>query len=165
MDTLPFQQKPGRCCNYFSNKRAGVFFRYHLSKIINQPVWLPTITDINSFVSELSELKLADKYTLIFELYKSYQEIYNRKGHTPEEFDDFFPWGELLLNDFNDIDKYLVNAKEVLRTTSDLRTIENLYDYLTPEQKEAIRAFWENIINFKIFLTKRAIPENVGSAF
>jgi hypothetical protein len=72
-----------------------------------------------------------------------------RKGHTPEEFDDFFPMGGAPSKRFNDIDKYLVNAKEVLRTTSDLRTIENLYDYLTPEQKEAIRAFWENIINSK----------------
>jgi len=59
-----------------------------------------------------------------------------------EELDDFFFWGEILLNDFNDIDKYLLNADDLFQNISDLKDIESRFDYLSPEQKKVIEQFW-----------------------
>jgi len=55
----------------------------------------------------LSPYQTADRITLLTELYRCYQQI----GNADESFDDFLFWGEMLLNDFDDVDKYLIDAR------------------------------------------------------
>ena len=63
-----------------------------------------------------------------------------------ESFDEFAYWGELLLNDFDDIDKHLVDAKSLFTNVRELKEIDRLFDFLTPQQKSAIRQFWESFM-------------------
>lgn len=53
---------------------------------------------------------------------------------TTERFDDFYFWGNMLLGDLDDIDKYLVDAKDLFSNITALREIESAFPYLTPEQ-------------------------------
>ena len=122
----------------FPNKRAGVFFKKHLEDVVKETIWLPKVTTLNEFIEELSGMQKDDNMSLIFKLYHIY------KGHTKteESFDDFYYWGEMLLNDFDDIDKYLVDAKDLFKNLKSLKEIDSQFDYLTEEQIKAIKKFW-----------------------
>ena len=60
-----------------------------------------------SFFSSFSKLQTAENEILLFELYKAYCRV----KKSPGSFDDFYFWGDMLLNDFDDVDKYLVDAE------------------------------------------------------
>ncbi len=130
-----------KVCLVFPNRRAGTFFNSYLQKIIVTPVIGPLTTTVNELISGYSELHQGEKLHLISILYP----IFKKHTHTEETFDDFYFWGEVLLSDFNDIDRYLVSAKDLFTNISDLKEIGLGLDYLTPEQKEAIERFWGNL--------------------
>ena len=125
-------------CLVFPNRRAGVFFTHYLQNEINTPVIGPQTTTVNELISGYSELQKGEKLQLISILYN----VFCKHTKTTETFDEFYFWGEILLADFNDIDRYLVNAKDLFTNISDLKEIESIFDYLTPEQKKALEHFW-----------------------
>ncbi len=122
----------------FPNKRAGLFFTKYLSEINEQTIWSPEIITLSDFVGNLSGKHKADNITLIFKLFN----IYRKHVNTEETFDDFFFWGEMLLNDFDDIDKYLVDADDLFQNIFSLKEIDAKFNYLTEEQLEVIKMFW-----------------------
>ncbi len=125
-------------CFVFPNKRSGVFFKHFLENgIVEDSTFvLPEITTISDFISDFSDYVLADRYDLLFTLYDSYNSISN----VIEEFDKFVFWGDMLLNDFNDVDKYMVSAPDLFRNLKNYKEISS--DYLTDEQKEIINKYW-----------------------
>ena len=125
----------------FPSRRSGVFFNAYLNEVVEKPILGPEVITINELVSNLSGLQISDHISQILSLHQIYKE---ETGHD-EELDDFFFWGEILLNDFNDIDKYLLNANDLFRNISDLKEIETRFEYLTGEQKLAIEKFWGSI--------------------
>ena len=93
----------------FPNKRGGLFLAEELSRLIDRPIWMPKIITLSDFIREQTGLRKPDDLILSIKLYKTYQQI----GDTEEKFEDFYFWGNMLLNDFDDIDKYLVDAKDL----------------------------------------------------
>lgn len=128
-------------CLVFPGRRAGVFFTAYLNELIEKPMLSPEITTINDLISRLTDLQQADPVSLVLKL----QEIYSKVTGHQEPLDEFFFWGEILLADFDDIDKYLLNADDLFRNIADLKELENQFDYLTVEQKRAIEEFWGNL--------------------
>ena len=124
----------------FPNKRAGLFLAQELAQLIDRPVWMPEILTLSEFIERQTGLKKAEELTLIIKLYKTYQEY----AGTTERFDDFYFWGNMLLGDFDDIDKYLVDAKDLFSNITALKEIESAFPYLTPEQVEFIQSFWRS---------------------
>ncbi|MEN8117847.1 MAG: PD-(D/E)XK nuclease family protein [Bacteroidota bacterium] len=125
-------------CLVFPNRRSGVFFTSYLQKQITTPVIGPQITTVNELIGGYSQLQSAEKLQLVSILY----DIFRKHTQTSETFDEFYFWGEILLTDFNDIDRYLVNAKDLFTNISDLKEIDSVFDYLTDEQKKALEQFW-----------------------
>lgn len=128
-------------CLVFPNRRAGVFFRSYLQEYITGAVIGPQITTVNELISGFSDLHQGEKLQLISLLY----DVFRKHTKSSETFDEFFFWGEILLADFNDIDRYLVNAKDLFQNISDIKEIDSLFDYLTPEQKQALEQFWGSL--------------------
>ena len=93
----------------FPNKRAGLFLAEELSRQIDRPVWMPEILTLTEYIEKHSGLKKAETLSLIIKLYKSYTAV----SGSSEKFEDFYFWGNMLLADFDDIDKYLVDAKDL----------------------------------------------------
>lgn len=124
----------------FPNKRAGLFLGEALSELIDRPVWMPEILTLPEFVEQHTGLKTADPLPLIIKLYKSYTRI---TGVT-EKFEDFYFWGNMLLDDFDDIDKYLADPKALFSNLISLKEVEYNFPYLSPEQTEAIKSFWSS---------------------
>ncbi len=124
----------------FPNRRAGLFFTRYLSEIIDRPVWLPAVVNISDLMQSASSLQPADPITLNFELYRVYRSVTGSR----ESFDEFYNWGEILLADFDEIDKYMADAVALFRNVTELKKLEEQFDYLTPEQVEAIKSFWKS---------------------
>ena len=122
----------------FPNRRAGVFFRQALSSVASQPMFAPDILAINDLFLRESSLLQADKVTLLFRLYQTYCGVVE----VPESFDRFCFLGEMLLADFNDIDKYMADARQVFQNIGDLKDIERDLSWLNDEQKAIVRQFW-----------------------
>lgn len=134
-------------CIIFPNKRAGIFFRKYLSQLIEKNIFSPQITTINEFIYELSsimesKLQLADNLTLIFELYK----VYKEKLKTSEDFDSFYQWGKILLNDFDEIDKEIIPTELIFNNNpQNLKKIEHSSDLPTDQQIELLKTFWSEL--------------------
>ena len=141
--TLFYQQYGAeihRLAFIFPNRRAGLFFQKYLSEISEKPLFSPSILTINDLFMQLSGKHPADKIQMLFRLY----ELYKQRSGSSESFDEFIYWGEMLLNDFDDIDKYMVDARMLFRNVSDLKSLDDDFNYLSPEQVQAIRSFWSS---------------------
>lgn len=133
-----YRGKISRLAFVFPNRRAGLFFQKYLSEIAGKPLFSPTILTINDLFVNLSGKQTADRISLLFRLY----EIYRQVSGSDESFDDFLYWGEMLLSDFDDVDKYMVDARMLFTNVTDLKQLEDDFNYLSPEQIAAIRTFW-----------------------
>ncbi|MFC2673447.1 MAG: PD-(D/E)XK nuclease family protein, partial [Prevotella melaninogenica] len=124
----------------FPNKRAALFLNQALARLADGPVWSPAYITISDFFRQHSELTIADPIKSICDLYKSYVEV---TGNTNETLDHFYGWGQLLLADFDDIDKNMANAEMVFSNISNLKELDDI-SYLTDEQKVELRRFFAN---------------------
>ena len=120
----------------FPTRRAGLFFKQELASRAKKPFWTPNVFTIQDFIGRLSPLIIPDEITLQFRLYR----VYN-KYFPAESFDRFYPWGELMLQDFSDIDRYMADASKVFSVVNDLREIEQEFQ-LDEEELEKLRSFW-----------------------
>lgn len=127
-------------CLVFPNRRAGLYFLKYLAERIEKPVWAPSIITINELFRSYSTLQLAGNEILLFELYK----VYRKLKTLPESFDEFYFWGDMLLNDFDDVDKYLVDASKLFSNIQDIKKIDQQFGGLTEDQIEVIKRFWIN---------------------
>lgn len=123
----------------FPNRRADLWFHKHLADTSEKTIWSPRTFTITDFLEELTGRQVSDPVPLVLELYRIFREIPGRQEEPP---DHFYPWGEMLLNDFDDVDKYLVNSGDLFRNLKSLKEIS--FDYLRPEELELIRRFWDH---------------------
>lgn len=126
----------------FPNRRAGLFFQKYLSELIDSPVFSPEIITITELVQNNSGLHLLDQNRLVIELYN----VFSKITHSDESLDEFFFWGEMMLTDFNDIDKYRVDASQLFSNIKSLREIDAGFDFLSDEQKKYISTFWNSLL-------------------
>ena len=124
----------------FPNKRASLFFNEHLANQSDQPLWSPAYLSISELFQHLSVLKLGDPIRLVCELYK----IFREETNSDESLDDFYFWGELLISDFDDVDKNLVHADKLFTNLQDLKNVMDDYEFLDQEQEQAIQQFFQN---------------------
>lgn len=123
----------------FPSLRARAFFNDALLQASDTPIWQPRYTTIDEIMERGSGLIRGERIRLITELFKVY-----KRHHKEEEFDRFYFWGDMLISDFDMIDKYLVDANMLLRNIKDIKEIEADVSYITPEQERIIR-FWSSI--------------------
>jgi len=115
------------------NRRAGLFLQRHLAAHASKTTWLPRIYTISDFIDEMSSLELADPLDIFFKLY----DIYEGSTEKTDSMDEFYLWGEMMLRDFDEIDKYRVDAAMLFRNISDLKELEEPLAGLEPEQLQA----------------------------
>ncbi|MBS1683028.1 MAG: PD-(D/E)XK nuclease family protein [Bacteroidetes bacterium] len=123
----------------FPNRRAALYFRKYVGQLLTKPVFSPKLITFEDFVSDMSALRIPDRLELIFKLHQCYVEV---MGDEAETFDQFFMWGDMLLRDFDEVDRYLVDAKILFSDLSHLKELDSNWDYLTAEQKDFLKKFW-----------------------
>lgn len=125
-------------CVVFPNKRARLYLSKYMGELTAKPVWAPRYITISELMELASGYTIADKITLLFELYETYR---NTTG-SEEPFDTFYPYSEALLADFDEIDKYLVDANDLFQNLSDLKSLDGKFNYLSQDQINMILRFW-----------------------
>lgn len=126
----------------FPSLRARAFFNDAIQQASNSPVWQPRCTTIDDIMERGSGLVRGERIRLITELYKIYH-----KHHPNEGLDRFYNWGDMLISDFDMIDKYMVNANALLRNIEDIKEIEADVSYITEKQEKLLMQFWSSIHN------------------
>lgn len=121
----------------FPSKRARLFFNRHLMQAAGTTVWAPHYTSIQELFLSISPYTLIDQIEAICLLYQ----VYCRHIETDETLDDFYGWGMVLLSDFDDIDKHLVNAHLLF---NNIENLERATDdtFLSTEQEAALQHFF-----------------------
>ena len=123
----------------FPNKRASLFLNEHLVRIAGKPIWSPVYITISDLFRQHSQLVAGDSIKLICDLYKTYIEV----TRSDETLDHFYGWGQVMLADFDDLDKNMADASKVFCNVRDLHELDNV-SYLTDDQVESLRQFFSN---------------------
>ena len=123
----------------FPNKRASLFLNEHLARLSSHPIWSPAYITISDLFRHHSDLEVADPIKLVCDLHRVFTEVTG----TDETLDHFYGWGQLLIADFDDVDKNMADAEKVFANVRDIHELDDIA-YLTEEQKAAIRKFFGN---------------------
>ena len=127
-------------CFIFPNRRARSFFSKYLGEEVARQrivITAPVMTTMNDFFYHIQDASPTDKVNLLLELYNQYKAL-NPKA---ESLDDFMFWGDVILSDFDDVDKYLVNPEHLFANVAEFKGMQDSFSYLTDNQREAINRF------------------------
>jgi len=143
------------------SKRASIFLRKEIAQQVKQTIFLPKIISIEEFIEEVSALKTINNLETLFAFYKVYETIIPQKLKEP--FDSFTKWAQVLLHDFNEIDRYKIDAVDFFNNLSNIKQIEN-WD-LNGEPTELIKNyldFWKNSHQYYQQLKITLLEDNIG---
>ncbi|MFZ4546578.1 MAG: PD-(D/E)XK nuclease family protein [Bacteroidales bacterium] len=135
-----YQDNFSRICVVFPSRRASLFFKQYVSQIIDKPIWLPDTYALEDFVVHASGLKLSDPLELIARLYKVYKSLEKDKA---QPFSEFVSWGNMLLNDFDEIDQYMADGEKVFQYLDEIKALK----HWNPDGKP-LTAFEQDYLRF-----------------
>jgi len=124
----------------FPNKRASLFLNEYLLRHVDKPMWSPAYITISDLFRSHSTLTVADPLKLVCDLYQVYLDVTGAN----ESLDRFFSWGQLMISDFDDIDKNMADADKVFSNVKDIHEMDDI-SYLTEEQIELLKLFFEHV--------------------
>jgi len=144
------------------NKRARIFLLEALKRQLNGTVFAPNIISIEDFVQDVAGIRSIDAIELLFEFYNIYL------GLTPkakqQNFETFANWGKTLLQDFNEIDRYLLNPDYVLKYLENIQEIEH-WSVDIPKQTDMIKnylEFWKLLPSYYSTLYEHLLDKGAG---
>lgn len=130
-------------CFVFPNRRSGQFFTHYLQQDlvaadrrngVTKPHLMPRVIPINELVAHLTGTVAATDIEMMFALYDAYCQA---MGDKAQEFDKFIYCAQLIINDFNDVDRSLADVHEIYQNLEDLHDLSS--NYLSPEVEEKVR--------------------------
>ncbi len=144
------------------NKRARVFLLDALSKASGKTLFSPKIISVENLISDISGLSTIEPIPLLFRFYDVYLKL--NKTSANQDFDQFANWAKTLLQDFNEIDRYLLNPKEILTY---LKEIDDIKKWgVNPEDATQLLSnyidFWKMLPAYYETLRSELLSEKVG---
>ncbi|NVK26939.1 MAG: PD-(D/E)XK nuclease family protein [Flavobacteriia bacterium] len=142
------------------SRRAGLFLRRILASKFDRPVLGPQITVIDQLATDVSGIRKADMLTLQFALYNSYTSVVTRDKDT---FENFVKWSGRLLQDYNEIDRYLIDAKRLYANLSDAKKLEAWdVEGETPEMMDLFLKFWNDLHPIYTHYREQLLKDKIG---
>lgn len=123
----------------FPNKRAALFLNEHLARLAGKPLWSPAYITISDLFRSHSQRQVADPIQLVCDLHQCFTQCTG----IDESLDHFYGWGQLLLSDFDDLDKNMASAEHVFANLRDIHEYDDT-SYLTEEQRLILKRFFSN---------------------
>ena len=143
------------------SKRAGVFLKHHLSTLIEQPIFTPEILSIEEFVEELSGLQNLPNTDLLFRLYETYRSL--TPENEQETFESFSKWAQILLQDFNEIDRYLIPQEHIFDYLNAIKELNHWS--VEANQTDLIKnhlKFWKHLKEYYAVFTENLLNSKKG---
>ncbi len=142
-----------------NNRRSVRFFQRQFNGL-GRPLFLPQTLVIDDLVAQLGGLEIVPNEFLLFELYRIHVEI-GGEERKYKSFDEFIPFGDLMLGDFSEIDQYCVDARDLFGNLHDLKSIGE-WDIessdLSPFQRDYL-AFYRSLYEYYRRLHERLLAE------
>lgn len=158
--------QPSAISNYtiiLPSKRAGSFLIESLSKQLQKTTFVPEILSIENFIELVSGFQTVSNTELLFEFYEVYLD------QTPksqiESFETFSKWAQIILQDFNEIDRYLIPPDGIFDYLNAIKKIENQHWSFDEDQSDYIKnylAFWNRLKNYYSTLEARLTSQKKG---
>ncbi|RZJ68048.1 MAG: PD-(D/E)XK nuclease family protein [Flavobacterium sp.] len=143
------------------NRRARVFLLEALRQQITGNVFAPNIISIEDFIQDVAGIRTIDNIELLFLFYDVYLEA---NPGEPQDFELFANWGKVLLQDFNEIDRYLLEPLRVLAYLKDIEDIKH-WSVDLEQRTEMISnylKFWEKLPEYYTRLYEALLQKGVG---
>ena len=143
------------------SKRAGTFLKHQLSSLTAQTMFAPEILSIEDFVESISGLKTVSNTELLFQFYTTYITL-NTEEH-PDSFEVFSKWAQILLQDFNEIDRYLIPQEKIFDYLSAIQELKHWS--VQAEQTEFVKnylAFWNKLHAYYTHFTTHLLEHKLG---
>ncbi len=143
------------------SKRAGIFLKNAIKSELSSTVILPNVISIEEFIEKLSNINAIDSTTLLFEFYTIYKRLTPKD--TLESFENFAKWAPLLLQDFNEIDRHLVDPNYLFSYLTDIKRLETLLkgEEITELISKQVK-FYENFQDYYSALYAYLLDNNIG---
>lgn len=124
----------------FPNKRASLFLNQALYEEAGHAVWSPSYFTISDLFRNHSSLAVAGQIDLVFRLYQAYV----RLTGSDEPLDHFYSWGQLMLSDFDDLDKNLVDADKLFINLEAWQEMRD-FSFLSDQQRKSLEEFFGKV--------------------
>lgn len=129
------------------NKRAAVYIQKEFAELIKKPFFAPEILTINEWIDKNTPQRILNATELMFILHKVHVEI---EKDLAEDFEQFSQWGKVILSDFDEIDRYLIDPENIFKNLNEIKKIENWSfdsEELSPGQ-ERFKNLWDKLITY-----------------
>lgn len=155
-----FGDDPGQVCVVLPNRRAGLYLKKYLSQILKSTAWAPQTYAVEDFITMISGYPLIDQASLLFELYAVHREL---NGAGAQDFDVFSDWGQILLQDFDEIDQYLVDPAKIFGYLNEARaiTVWNLGEKPLTEHEKSYLEFYRSFREYYERLNARLLQKRM----
>lgn len=133
------------------SRRAINYFKKSLSKQVNTSILVPEMYSIEDFIKEVSQLEILNPMQLAFSFYHVYQTVVPE--NEKESFDVVYNWSQVLLQDFNEIDRYLIDIEHFFSNLSAVKDLEHWSLSQQPtEMLQKYLNFWRKMpVYYKAF--------------
>jgi len=150
-----------RVCVVMPNRRAGLYLKKYLSEGLEKPVFAPDIFSVEDFFVKISNLNVIDPIALLFEFYEVHLRV---EAENPQTFEEFMKWARVLLEEFNEVDAHLVDARQLFGYLNEVKAIEK-WDpegqQLTEREREYL-AFYNSLFSYYSILKERLKQKNLA---
>jgi hypothetical protein len=144
------------------NKRAKIFLIEALKKQVSTNIMSPEIISVEEFVQDIASIRTIDSIELLFEFYEVYLSITEKNNQ--QSFELFANWAKTLLQDFNEIDRYLLDPNHVLSYLKDIEDIKKWgieVENKTPLLEKYID-FWKLLPNYYQSFYDHLLNKGIG---
>ncbi|MEI7508213.1 MAG: PD-(D/E)XK nuclease family protein [Flavobacterium sp.] len=143
------------------NRRAKVFLIEALKNQSEKTIFAPEIISIEDFVQNIAGIRSIDSVALLFEFYTIYLEITEKDK---ESFETFANWAKTLLQDFNEIDRYLLEPDKILKYLENIKEVEHwaVDSNKRTELIENYLVFWKKLPHYYYSLYQYLLQKGVG---
>ncbi|KJD33974.1 hypothetical protein PK35_04355 [Tamlana nanhaiensis] len=145
------------------SKRAGLFLKHQIPKVVGKTIFSPEIISIEEFVGNLSGLKTITNTELLFNFYTTYCELTPEKQR--DSFETFSKWAQILLQDFNEVDRYLIPQERIFNYLGAIKEIESDHWSIDENKTDFIKnyiSFWNKLYLYYQNYTQLLIKNNIG---
>ncbi|MEO5777125.1 MAG: PD-(D/E)XK nuclease family protein [Flavobacterium sp.] len=144
------------------NKRAKVFLLDELKKLVSNNVFAPEIISIEDFIQDIAGIRSVDSVELLFEFYEVYLSLTEKDKQ--DSFENFANWAKTLLQDFNEIDRYLLDPNKILKYLEDIKEIEH-WSVDVDKRTDLIEKhllFWKKLPGYYHSLYQHLLNKGIG---
>lgn len=156
-----YSDDPGKLCVVLPNRRAGLYLKKYLAHELNHTTWSPQTFSVEDFITSITGLQIIDPAGLLFEFYHVHKEIHRADA---QDFEVFADWGQVLLQDFNEIDQYLVEPDKIFNFLSEARALSvwNLDTSPLTEHEKSYLEFYHSFLDYYNRLRERLTEKKLA---